>query len=87
LGIILLLNIIEKLINSIIEIFINSKKDLLKNTIQLELFKKMEFMEIGRTMNSRFKHISDIIRTEFDSLSETIINGPKNLFDIIIKLF
>lgn len=87
LWIILLVNLIETIIRSITDIFSKSKQDLLKNEIQFHLFKKMENMEIGRSMNARYKYISDIVDSDFPTVSNTIIYLPRNTIEFIIQLF
>jgi hypothetical protein len=44
--IIFIVTLIERFISSITNIFLKSKEDLLQNETQLELFKKMENMEV-----------------------------------------
>jgi hypothetical protein len=44
--IIFIVTIIERIISSITDIFLRSKEELLLNETQLELFKKMENMEV-----------------------------------------
>ncbi len=86
LAIILITNIIERVIQWITDIFISAKKDLLANDIQCHLFKKMENMEIGRSMNSRYKYITKIIDTEFPAISSKIMHVPKEMLEFIIQL-
>ncbi|MDD5770197.1 MAG: ATP-binding cassette domain-containing protein [Candidatus Gracilibacteria bacterium] len=84
--VILIVNIIDNLLSSITRIFSDSKKDLLENEIQLSLFKKMEEMEIGKTLSSRYKLISGIVEEKFRSLKDLFINLPKNSLEFIIKV-
>lgn len=86
LWVILLVEIIERFLSSIASIFTNSKKDLMKNEIQFNLFSKMENMEIGRSMNSRYKYISNIVEDNFPSISERIISLPHSSIEFIIQL-
>jgi hypothetical protein len=46
----------------------------------------MKNMEIGLSMNSRYKYISDIVDSDFPSLSERIIWLPKNVIELIIQI-
>jgi len=87
LSIILIVNILEKVLTSITEILSKAKNDLLKNDIQLNMFRRMENMEIGRSMNSRYKHISSIVENEFEKLSDQIIKSPKAIIEFFIKIF
>jgi len=87
LWIMLIVSIIERILNSITWIFTKAKNDLLKNELQLNMFKKMENMEMGRSMNSRYKHISSIVDDEFRSLTDQIMNIPWSLIEFFVKLF
>ncbi len=86
LGAILLVAIIEKIIVSFTNILVKSKKDLLGNEIKLKLFEKMEFMEVGRTMSSRYKYISSIVGSDFLKFSNRIINIPSNGLQFFIQI-
>jgi ABC-type multidrug transport system fused ATPase/permease subunit len=86
LGAILFVAIVEKIIVSFTNILVKSKKDLLENEIKLKLFEKMEFMEVGRTMSSRYKYISSLVGSEFWKFSNRIINIPSNGLQFFIQI-
>lgn len=87
LGVILFVDIFQTLLSSLTNIFAQSKEDLLKNEIQLQLFEKMQHMEVGRTMSSRYKYISSIVESDFPSISRRIIDLPGGTLDFLIKFF
>jgi ABC-type multidrug transport system fused ATPase/permease subunit len=73
---ILLTDIITRLIQRVSGIFLDAKKDYLNNHIQLQLFEKMNMMEVGRAMNNRFRNIARILDSEFWSFSSSLIQLP-----------
>ena len=87
LSVILIVNILEMILSSVTEIFSKAKNDLLRNDIQLNMFKRMENMEIGRSMNSRYKHITSIVENEFEKLTDQIVKSPKAIIEFFIKIF
>lgn len=73
---ILLTDIITRLIQRVSGVFLDARKEYLTNHIQLELFQKMNLMEVWRAMNSRFRNIARILDSEFWSFSNTLMQLP-----------
>ncbi len=73
---ILLTDIITRLIQRISGVFLDARREYLNNHIQLELFQKMNTMEVWRAMNSRFRNIARILDSEFGSFSNSLIHLP-----------
>lgn len=84
--IILLTEILSRLISKISEILMDSERDYIKNFIQLELFRHMNMMEVGRALNGRFKYLSRILESEFSEFPNTILNLPKELIQRTIQV-
>lgn len=86
LGLILIVNIIERLVQSIIRIIIDLYRSYITNDIQLTIFRNMEMMEVGRTMSSRFRYITNIIDNEFEALVRQILEIPGDILKNLISL-
>lgn len=86
LGIILVVNIVENLVQSVIRIIKDSYQSYIANDIQLTLFRNMEKMEVGRTMNSRFRHIGRILDNEFEASSRQILELPGDILSRLVSL-
>lgn len=86
LGLILMVNVVEKLIQSIIRIIMDSYQNYITNDIQLTLFRNMEKMEVGRTMSSRFRYIASIIDNEFEASARQILEMPGDILKKLISL-
>ncbi len=84
--IMLLSDIISRLVSRISEIILAAEKDYLKNHIQLELFKHMNAMEVGRAMNSRFKNLTRVLENEFSEFPNTIMEFPRDILQKIIQI-
>ena len=82
---ILIIELINEIFTAIMNILITQRKDLLENEIRLNIFKKMENMEVWVSLSARYKFISDIVESNFWELSNNIINFPKNIFNFIIS--
>ncbi len=84
---ILIVDIAENILSSLSRIFSSTKEEMLQNDIEYELFSRMQNMEIWKSMNSRYKYISEIVSTNFWVISSDIIWFPRNIFNFIIQLF
>ncbi len=84
--IILMTEVISRLVSRISEILMESERDYIKNHIQLELFRHMNMMEVGRAMNGRFKYLSRILESEFSGFPNTILNLPKEVVQRTIQI-
>lgn len=77
--VILITEVISRFISQVSQILMDSEKDFINNHIQLELFRYMNFMEVGRAMNGRFKYLSRVLEREFWEFPNALMNLPKDL--------
>ena len=83
---ILVVTIITRLVSQIVSIMLEAERNYLENTIQLELFSHMNMMEVGKTMNSRFKNLSRVLDNEFSDFSKTVMNIPRDFLQKTIEV-
>lgn len=84
--IMLISEIISRFVSRISEIILDAEKDYLRNHIQLELFKHMNVMEVGRSMNARFKNLTRVLENEFSEFPNTIMDLPRDILQKIIQI-
>jgi ABC-type multidrug transport system fused ATPase/permease subunit len=82
---ILLTDIITRLIQRVSWVFLDAQKEYLTNHIQLELFQKMNMMEVWRSLSNRFRHIARVLDSEFGSFSDTLVRLPGGILQKIIQ--
>jgi ABC-type bacteriocin/lantibiotic exporter with double-glycine peptidase domain len=83
---ILLTDIITRLIQRVSWVFLDAQKEYLTNHIQLELFQKMNMMEVWRSLSNRFRHIARVLDSEFGSFSDTLVRLPGGILQKIIQI-
>lgn len=86
LGAIFLVEILTGIANGISTIYSKANKELLQNSIQLHAFKRMEMMEVGRTMSGRFNNIARLVDDSLDYLSQIFLNLPGNFLQKSIQV-
>lgn len=86
LGAIFLIEILTGIANGISVIYSKANKELLQNSIQLHAFKRMEMMEVGRTMSGRFNNIARLVDDSLDYLSQIFLNLPGNFLQKSIQV-
>jgi hypothetical protein len=77
---------ISRLVFRVTEILVEAEKDYIKNHIQLELFKYMNHMEVGRAMNGRFKYLSRVLEREFSEFPNTLMSFPRETIKNAIQI-
>lgn len=79
------MSLIQRLFHDISQIYQTAQKEYFTNDIQLSLFHRMERMEVGKTLSSRFQSIGRILENEFDGFATMIIESPSQIIGFFIK--
>ena len=85
LFVLLVVKFIDQVIDGIIRIITEKKKEIIENELQIALFAHMQEVEVGRTINSRFQYLRENIESSFFDIWNKILQEPKNILTTIIS--
>jgi ABC-type multidrug transport system fused ATPase/permease subunit len=85
LFVLLIVKFIDQVVDGIIRVITEKKKEIIENELQIALFTHMQEVEVGRTLNSRFHYLRENIESAFFDIWSKILQEPKNILTTIIS--
>ena len=75
--VLLIVKFIDRVIDGFLDIITRKKEEIIENELQIDLFTRMQEVEVGRTLNSRFHYLRENIESAFFFSLETISQWTK----------